>query len=123
MGILGVALLIVAVTMIVAGITASARFSGAPPPNAEELGTRQLLGGVAVLVAGLAEIAAVVGVVAQLRYARPGAVLLNAVVAVLAASGAYVVFSRGLQPDRVLAGTLSAVALVSAAAAAILARR
>lgn len=121
MGIMGVAMLIAATTVIVAGITAPVRFAGAP--NAADLGTGQLLGGVGAFAIGLLEIGAAVALVAAARFARVAAVGLNLGVAVLAAVGAYLVYSRGVDPDRLMAGTLATASLASLIAAAILTRR
>lgn len=121
MAILGMAIFIAAIAMIVFGLTAATRFGSSPPPNAAGIGTGQVLGGVGLLVIGLALAGSALAVLADLRGSRRIAAVVSGLAAVLAAVGVVRVMGEGAG-DPVLAGALAVTTMVCAAAAVILAR-
>ena len=114
------ALLIVAVAIIVGGLTQASRFVGTPPPNLDEIGRGQVVGGLALLVASVAELILAVAILLDWRPARPLAAALNAVLAVAAAFGSLTVYRASPDPDLVVVVALAAVAVFFAAATIVL---
>lgn len=122
LAVLGLAVFIAAVAMIVSGLTAAARFVGAePPPNAGELGSGQVLGGIGLLVLGVALTASALAVLADIRAGRLAATIISGIAAVLSAIGVATVVVRPA-PDPVLASALAVATVIFAGAAVILGR-
>jgi hypothetical protein len=120
--ILGLAIFIAAIAMLVFGLTTAARFGSAPPPNVSDLGTGQVLGGIGLLVAGLAMVGSALAVLADVRGSRRVAAAVSAVVAMLSAVGVVRVMGEG-GGDPVLAGALAVTTVILGVAAIILVRR
>lgn len=117
--IVGVAMTILALSMIVGGLTQSGRF-GSPPPNVDEVGRLQVLGGVVLLLLAAAELALVAGIVLEWRRARPVAAALNVLLAFLAFLGAGRAFRSGPDGDVVVGLALLGVGAVFTVAAVVL---
>ncbi|HET6380269.1 MAG TPA: hypothetical protein VFH63_04440 [candidate division Zixibacteria bacterium] len=119
--VLGLATFIVALAMIVSGITIAGRFGGSPPPNVGSLGLGQIIGGAGLLLLGLGLSGSALAVLAEVKHSRLVAAGLSGLAAVLSIAGALVTL---LQPGRevVLPLALGIAALVFAASAILLAR-
>lgn len=118
----GLALLIVALSVLIGGITAGARYQGGqPPPNVGQLGLGSIAGGIGLLVLALAMAGSSVAVFADLPRARLAAALVAGVAALLSAIGVVVVMA-GVAPDVVMASALAIATLVFAASAMLLRR-
>ena len=122
MAVLGLAIFIASIAMLVFGLTTAARFGSAPPPNASELGTGQVLGGIALLVGGLAMVGSALAVLADVRGSRRVAAAVSAIVALLCAGGVIRVMGEG-SGDPVLAAALAVTTIILGVAAIILVRR
>lgn len=122
MAILGLSIFIAAIAMLVFGLTTAARFGSAPPPNVSELGSGQVLGGIGLLVAGLAMLGSALAVLADLRGSRRVAAAVAALVALLSAGGVIRVMGEG-DGDPVLAAALAVTTIILGVAAVILVRR
>jgi hypothetical protein len=122
MAILGLAIFIAAIAMLVFGITASARFGSSPPPNVGQLGIGQVLGGIGLLVIGLALVGSALAVLADVRGSRRIAAVVAGLSALLSAAGVVRVMGEG-GGDAVLAAALAVVTMIFGVSAIILARR
>jgi hypothetical protein len=121
MAILGLATFIAAIAMVVFGLTAASRFGSTPPPNAAGIGTGQVLGGVGLLIMGLALVGSSLAVLADLARSRRIAAAVAGFAALLAAFGVIRVMGEG-PGDPVLAAALAVTTVILGAAAIILAR-
>jgi hypothetical protein len=119
--VLGLAVFIAGVAMSVSGMTIANRFGGDPPPNVDQLGIGQVLGGIGLAVLGLVLSGSSLAVLADVPRSRPVAAAASGLAALLAAAGVVLV---QLQPggDLVLALALAVAAVIFAAAAIILVR-
>ena len=99
--IIAVALLILAITMIVGGLTLASRFAGGePPPNVGQLGLGQVAIGVGLLVAAIAELALGTAIlVADWPPARPLAAAIDAVLGTAGLLAGLAVVTSGPSPD------------------------
>jgi hypothetical protein len=122
MAILGLAVFIAAIAMLVFGLTTAARFGSSPPPNVNELGTGQVLGGIGLLVTGLALVGSALAVLADLRGSRRVATVVAGLAGLLSAAGVVRVMGEGAG-DAVLAAALAVTTMIFGASAFILARR
>jgi hypothetical protein len=122
MAILGLAIFIAAIAMIVFGLTTANRFATSPPPNVGDLGMGQILGGVGLVIAGLAMLGSALAVLADVRGSRLFAAGVSGLVAVLSAIGVVRVMGEGTG-DPVLAAALALTTVILGAAAIILVRR
>jgi hypothetical protein len=122
MAVLGLAIFIAAIAMIVFGMTTAARFGSSPPPNVDELGIGQVLGGIGLLVAGLAMVGSAAAVLADIRGSRLVAAGVSGLMALLSAAGVVRVMGEGAG-DPVLAAALAVTTMVLGVAAIILVRR
>jgi hypothetical protein len=121
MAILGLAVFIAAIAMVVFGVTTSARFGSSPPPNVGQLGTGQVLGGIGLLVTGLALVGSALAVLADLRGSRRIATVVAGLAALLSAVGVVRVMGEGAG-DAVLATALAVTTMILGVSAVILAR-
>lgn len=122
MTILGLSILIVGIAVVVSGITVGSRYSGqTPPPNLGSLGLGQILSGVGLLVLAVAMVVSSLGVLADVRYSRMVAAAVSAVAALLGIGGVVWVMSQPAA-DQLFAAALAVVAIISSAAAIVLAR-
>lgn len=122
MGIVGVALVITGLAVSVEGMTIAGSYTSSPPPNVAQLGMPQILGGIGVMVAGVAEIAAALLVLLERPSGRVAAVAVNAILAIVALAGAIAIFTVAGR-DIVLTISLVIVAILLGLAAAVLLRR
>ncbi len=122
MAILGLAIFIAAIAMLVFGLTAASRFGSAPPPNVGSIGTGQVVGGVGLIIAGLAMVGSALAVLADVRGSRRVAAAVSGAVAVLSAAGVIRVMGEG-GGDPVLAAALAVTTIILGVAAIILVRR
>jgi hypothetical protein len=121
MAIVGLSVFIAAIAMIVFGMTTASRFGSSPPPNVDELGIGQVLGGAGLLVLGLGLVGSALAVLADLRGSRRIAAAAAGLGALLAGIGVVRVMGEGAG-DPVLAGALAVTTLILGVAAIILAR-
>ena len=121
MAILGLAIFIAAIAMLVFGLTTASRFGSAPPPNVSGLGTGQVLGGIGLLVAGLAMVGSALAVLADVRGSRHIAAAVSGLVALLSAAGVILVMGSG-GGDPVLAAALAVTTIILGVGAIILVR-
>jgi hypothetical protein len=120
--ILGLSIFIVAIAVIVSGITVGSRYTGdTPPPTLDSIGLSQILGGVGLLVLSVAMVASSLGVLADIRRSRMVAAVVSAVAALLAVAGVVWVMSQPAA-DQLFAAALAVVAITTAAAAIVLGR-
>jgi hypothetical protein len=120
--VLGVALFIAAVGLVVAGLTLSASFDPAnPPPNADALGTWQVIGGFILFVVGLALAGGGLALLTGSRRARIPTAVLALAAALAAAVAGVAIILRG-PSDLILVLTLFGLALVLVAAGLLLLR-
>ena len=119
--ILGLAVFIAGVAMAVAGLTVGSRFGASPPPNVDQLGTGQLLGGVGLALLGLVLSGSGLAVLADIPRSRPVAAVASGLTAVLAVLAVIVVQAQPAG-DMVLAVSLAVAALIFGAATFILVR-
>jgi hypothetical protein len=118
----GMAVFIAAVAMTVNGMTLPSRYSGStPPPNVDQLGIGQVVGGIGLLVLGVLIIASAAGLLAGLQRSRPVAVGISAITSLLAAAGV-VVLMTATRRDAVLIAALVVAFVAFGGAAVILAR-
>ena len=122
MAILGLSIFIAAIAMLVFGLTTASRFGSSPPPNVSGLGTGQVLGGIGLLVAGLAMVGSALAVLADVRGSRRIAAAVSALVALLSAAGVILVMGTG-GGDPVLAAALAVTTIILGVGAIILVRR
>lgn len=120
-GIGGVALLITAASIVVAGFTIGSRYADSTPPNIGQLGIGQILGGIGMLVLAMGLVAAAAAVFLDVRGARRTAAALAAFTAVLMAVAIVVVMSIG-GGDRLLAIALLVGGVMFGASSVLLLR-
>lgn len=121
MAVLGLAVFIAAVAMIASGLTIAGRYADSPPPNVGELGLGQVLGGVGLLVLGVAQVGSALAVLADLRGSRRIAAAIAGLTALLSAAGVLLVMSQPIS-DTILASALAVTTLVFGVAAIVLGR-
>lgn len=118
----GMAIFIASVAMTVSGLTLPGRYAGAdPPPNVDQLGTGQVVGGIGLLVLGLLIIGSAAALLGGLRGSRPLAAGVSALTALLALAG-FVVLMTPTRRDVVLLAALGVAVVAFGGAAVILAR-
>lgn len=118
----GVAIFIAAIAMTVSGLTLPGRYAGVdPPPNIGELGTGQVVGGVALLALGMLIVGSAAALLADLPRSRPFAVGASALTALLALA-AFVLLLMPTRRDLVLLAALGVAVVAFGGAAVILAR-
>ena len=118
----GVAIFIAAIAMTVSGLTLPGRYAGAePPPNIGELGTGQVVGGVALLALGMLIVGSAAALLGDLPRSRPFAVAVSALTALLALA-AFVLLLAPARRDLVLLAALGVAVVAFGGAAVILAR-
>lgn len=119
--VLGLAVFIAGVAMTVSGMTVSTRFGSSPPPNVDQLGIGQVLGGAGLAVLGLVLSGSALAVLADVPGSRPVAAAASAVSTVLAVVAVIVVQAQPAG-DLVLAVSLVVAAVIFGAATVILVR-
>jgi hypothetical protein len=120
--VLGVAVFIAAIGIVVTGLTLSASFDSAnPPPNADALGTGQVIAGFALFVVGVALAAGGLGLLTGGRRARVPTAALALLTAIGAIAGGAAIIIRG-PSDMILALSLFGLALGLIVSALILLR-
>lgn len=119
--VLGLAVFIAGVAMAVSGMTIASRFGGSPPPNVDELGTGQIVGGIGLSALGLVLAGSALAVLAEVPRSRPVAAAAAGLAAILSAAG---VIAVQAQPggDVVLSVALVICTLIFGVAAVILVR-
>jgi hypothetical protein len=119
--VLGLAVFIAGVAMAVSGMTVASRFGDTPPPNVDQLGLGQVLGGIGLGVLGLVLSGSALAVLADVPRSRPVAAAASGVAALLAVVGVVLI---QLEPggDLVLSLALAVAGLIFAIAAVILVR-
>jgi hypothetical protein len=118
----GLALLIVAGSMIVNGLTIASRYAGTtPPPSLGQLGVSQLMGGIGLGVLSVVLVGSSLALLAELRFGRLLTVLFSAITALLAAAGAILLVGAGHR-DNMLDAGLGVAFVVFGGAAVILGR-
>jgi hypothetical protein len=119
----GMAIFVGAVGMMIGGLTLPGRYAGAtPPPNLGQLGTAQIVGGVALLVLGVLIVASTTALLADLPRSRPLATGTLAATALLAAAG-FVLLIGETRRDPILLAALGVAFVAFGGAAVILARQ
>jgi hypothetical protein len=119
--ILGLAVFIAGVAMAVSGFTMGGALGSAAPPNADQLGTGQVIGGFGLAVLGLVLSGSALALLADMPSSRPIAIAAAGVAAVLSAIGVFLVQAQPAA-DTVLAISLAVAAAIFAVAAVILVR-
>jgi len=120
--VLGVAIFIAAVGIVVSGLTASTGYDPAnPPPNADALGTWQVVGGFALFAVGVALAGGGLALLTGSRRARVPTAGFAIVTALAAIAGAVAIVVRG-PSDLILALTLLGLALALGSAGLLLLR-
>ncbi len=119
--VLGLAVFIAGVAMTVSGMTITNRYGSSPPPNVDQLGIGQVIGGIGLSVLGLVLSGSGLAVLSEVRGSRAVAAATSALAAILAVAGVILV---QLQPggDLVLSMALAVAAIIFAAATVILIR-
>ena len=119
--VLGLAVFIAGVAMAVSGMTLGSRFGGDPPPNVDQLGIGQVVGGIGLAVLGLVLSGSALAVLADVARSRPIAAAASGLAAALAVVGIVLV---QLQPggDPVLSVALGVAVAIFGVAALILVR-
>ncbi len=120
-GIGGVALLITAASMVVAGVTIGTRYAASTPPNVGQLGTGQIIGGAGMLLLAMGLIAAAAAVFLDIRGSRRSAAALAALTAALMVLAIILVMTVG-GGDRLLAIALLVGAVMFGASSVLLLR-
>ena len=109
--VLGVAVFIVGVGTVIAGLTAASTFDPSnPPPNADALGTWQIIGGFVLFAVGLGLAGGALGLLLGGRRPRVPTATLALVTAIAAVAGGISVILRG-PSDLVLALSLFGLGL------------
>ncbi len=120
--VLGVALFIAAIGVVVFGLTLADSFDPAnPPPNADALGTWQVIGGFILFVVGLALAGGGLALLTGSLRARVPTAILALATALGAAVGGIAIIARG-PSDLILALTLFGLALGLVASGLLLLR-
>lgn len=118
----GMAIFIAAVAMTVSGLTLSGRYAGTdPPPNIDQLGTGQVVGGIALLVLGILIVGGAAALLSGLPRSRPFAISISAITALLALVG-FLLLLAPTRRDFVLLAALGVAVVAFGGAAVILAR-
>lgn len=120
-GVGGVALLITGVSIVVSGLTIGARYAASTPPNVGQLGSGQLVGGIALLLLSMALVAAASAVLLDVRGGRAVAIALAAVTAALCVAGVLLVMTVG-GGDRLVALALLVGGVMFGASSIVLLR-
>jgi len=121
-GIGGLALFIASIAVVVSGLGLEGRYATVePPPNLDQLGTPQIIGGLALALLSVALIAGAGALLGGARGSRVAVIGLAALTATLAAAG-FAVSLVQTRRDIVLLSALGVTALVFAGSAAVLAR-
>lgn len=121
-GIGGLVLVIAAIAVTVSGLGLAGDYSGVePPPNLNQLGTPQIIGGIATLLLGVALVAGAGALLNGVRGSRLAVAGLSALTAILAVGGFVMLFGE-TRRDIVLLSALGVTALAFAGSAAVLAR-
>ena len=121
-GIGGLALFIAAIAVVVSGLGLAGRYAAVePPPNLDQLGTPQIIGGLALVLLSVGLIAGAGALLTGVRGSRTAVAGLSALTATLAAVGFAMTFGQ-TRRDVVLLSALGVTALVFAGSAAVLAR-
>ena len=120
--VLGIAIFIAAVGIVVSGLTLGASYDPAnPPPNADALGTWQVLIGFALFAVGVALAGGGLALLTGSRRARVPTALLAIISGIAAIAGAVAIVLRG-PSDLILALTLLGLALALGSAGLLLLR-
>ena len=119
--VVALAALILAITVIVGGLTVERSYAGAqPPPNIAEVARAQLLAGIGLFVTAVAQLALVVAIVLyDWRPARPLSAVLDATLAVIALYLGLAALTGAPQPDLVAVLALVAVGAFFAGATVV----
>lgn len=124
-GVLGLAIVIVAISLVVSGLTMHSRYDTGSaaqlPPDIGRLGLLPTWGGIGLTILGLLLVAGPVALLADVRGSRLATVLLSLLTGILALIGLLAVISRPTA-DPVLVGALGAAAFILGASALLLAR-
>ncbi|MEO8246021.1 MAG: hypothetical protein ABI622_02770, partial [Chloroflexota bacterium] len=120
-GIGGVALLITAASIIVAGLTIGSRYADSTPPNIGQLGIGQVIGGIGLLILAMGLVAAAAAVFLDVRGSRRTAAGVAALTAILMAVAIVVVMTVG-GGDRLLAIALLVGVVMFGASSVLLLR-
>ncbi len=119
--VLGLAVFIAGVAITVAGLTLGNSFGSSPPPNASELGTGQVLGGIGLSLLGILLTGSSLAVLADVAHSRMVAAAASGLAALLSVIGIIVVQAQ-VRWDVVLGISLAVAAVIFAVAAVILVR-
>jgi hypothetical protein len=120
--VLGIAIFIAAIGIVVSGLTLGASYDpGNPPPNANALGTWQVLIGFVLFAVGVALAGGGLALLTGSRRARVPTAMLAIVSGLIAIGGAVAIVVRG-PSDLILALTLLGVALALGSAGLLLLR-
>jgi hypothetical protein len=117
----GVALVITGIGIIAMALTIGARYGSRPPPDVGSLSVTPALGGLGILVLGIALTAGGIAVFGAVRRSRFATGILAAVTAGLAALATVLAMTSN-PPDPVIAIALTVAALVFGVAAILLLR-
>jgi hypothetical protein len=119
--VLSIALAVAGLAMAVSGMTVAGRFGDSPPPNVDQLGLGQVLGGIGLGFLGLVLSGSGLAVLADVPRSRPVAAAASGLAAILAFVGVVLI---QLEPrgDLVLSIALAVAGLIFAIAAVILVR-
>ena len=118
----GISIFIAAVAMTVNGLTLPGQYAGAdPPPNVDQLGMGQVVGGIGLLVLGILIVSSAAALLSGLPRSRPFAVGIWAITAALALAG-FVLLLAPTRRDLVLLAALGVAVVAFGGAAVILAR-
>lgn len=116
------AIFIAAVGMTVSGLTLPGRYAGTdPPPNVDQLGMGQVVGGIALLVLGILIVGGAAALLSGLPRSRPFAVGISSITALLALAG-FVLLLGPARRDLVLLAAVGVAVVAFGGAAVILAR-
>jgi len=109
--------------MMIGGLTLPGHYAGAtPPPNLGQLGTQQIVGGIALLVLAVVIVASTTALLADLPRSRPLATGSTAATALLAAAGFFLLVGEPRR-DLILLAALGVAFVAFGGAAVILARQ
>ena len=118
----GMAIFIAAVAMTVSGLTLPGRYAGTDaPPNVDQLGTGQVVGGIGLLVLGILIVGSAAALLGGLRGSRPFAAGISGLTALLGLAG-FVLLMAPTRRDPVLLAALGVAVVAFGGAAVILAR-
>lgn len=124
-GVLGVAVVIIAISLVVSGLTMHARYATGSdaqlPPDIGQLGLLPVWGGIGLTILGLLLVAGPVALLADVRGSRLATVVVSLLAGILAVGGLLAVAARPTA-DPVLVGALGVAAFVLGASALLLAR-